>query len=104
MILRSPAKLWTITQGIWKTIAFETAMTKISNRILLLLYGLKIKYMKLTKDNVREWKAAFGKYFLENYQIDGYENTLDDECFLELYEGIRSKKQRLQKFHIGSHD
>ena len=43
--------------------------------------------MILTKDNLQEWKQAYGKYFLDNYNIPDYATCLSDEDFLEYYEG-----------------
>ena len=44
--------------------------------------------LKLTKDNIEEWKKAYGKYFLDNYQVEGYDTCLSDDNYIDLYEGM----------------
>ena len=43
--------------------------------------------MRLTKDNIEEWKAQLTKAMYEKHQIKDYGNTLGNDEWLKDYEG-----------------
>lgn len=42
--------------------------------------------LKLTKDNIEQWKAVLRVEMLRQYEIDEYDTTISDEEWLDMYE------------------
>lgn len=45
------------------------------------------KELKLTKDNIEQWKAVLRSEMLRQYEIDEYDSTISDEEWLDIHEG-----------------
>lgn len=43
--------------------------------------------MKLTKENIKEWKAILKQEMASQFDVEDYDETISDEEWLDMYEG-----------------